>query len=139
MNPTQHLRFVAREADPDHRVHEEYKRIMRATRLRSKGWMLSIRRSRKYSQRAVGRTYYDGEITITLGRDTSWPAVCALLLHEIAHASLVNYWPRVHHGDEWRSRFVELAVHVYGINFIAPVGGSYHDLQAAIQGALCQT
>ena len=135
MNPTQHLRAVARQADPDYSTRKEYKLILRAARLRLSDWLLTIHNSR-YAYRAVGRTHYDeGRVTITLGCNTPWPAICALLLHEVAHASLANHWPRVHHDDKWRSKFLELAWDVYGVDVIA-FSGSSHDLHAAIQGAL---
>ena len=139
-DPTQFLRRQRRETDPNHRIRVEYRKILRAAKLRISGWPLVIRRSKKHPKKTSGHCYYRGRIVVTIGIEVPWEDVCALLAHEVAHAKT----PYQAHGPEWRSLFVELVDRVYGVGdrvavALSGVGGSSFDLHAAVQAAIAES
>jgi predicted metal-dependent hydrolase len=143
MNPTAYLRKARREADPNHFVRNEYRRIARVMGIRISDCPLTIRRSRKHPQQAVGTAWRTADgfgsckiesnrITITIGISVDTAAISTLLLHELAHIKT----PEDNgHGDRWRSVFVDAASDVHGIS-VDIAAESSNDLHSAIETAI---
>ena len=139
MNPTAYLKKMKREADPNHAVRVEYRRIARAMGIRVSDCPLTIRRSRKHPMRAVGTAWRtastwveSNRITITIGVKADTAAIATLLLHELAH---VKTPADDGHGDQWRSVFVSAASDIYGVS-VDVAAGTSHDLHDALEAAI---
>lgn len=131
---------LAREADALAPFQQSKKRIRdefaRLCKLKSWGRRLCPHLTMRWFRDpgftdGVGRCYEDSKISVTLGKSSDAATVCALLLHELAHAAS---WCSEAHNEKFRSLFLSAAQEAYGIGTV--YGDTHEDLHKAIVVAI---